>query len=360
MAISLFAKIIGYKLFRRFGFPHMMPINLTVSVTYRCNSKCKTCNIWKKTADELNLGEYEKIFKSIGNAPFWVTISGGEPFLRKDIVEICESLYRNCKPKIINIPSNGILSDLIIDRTKQICEIATKSKIIINLSMDDIGPRHDEIRGVGENYDKASRTYRGLKGLGYKNLTIGIGTVISKFNVAGFAEIYRELIKLNPDSYVTEIAEERVELDTVGADIAPAVEDHSKAIDFLIGEINSRKFKDISKITQAFRIEYYRLVKKILNKKRQAIPCYAGFASCQIAPNGEMWACCINAAIVGNLRDANYDFRKIWFGKQANEVRQHIKTQKCFCPLANAGYTNMLCNFKSLFQILLNLINQLI
>lgn len=358
MMISLLHKIIGYKLFRRFGFPPMLPINLTLSITYHCNSKCKTCNVWRNTqSSKLNLDEYEKIFKSIGKKLFWVTLSGGEPFLRKDIVEICQALYRESYPRIINIPTNGISTDLILDKTKQICEAAVKSKIIINLSIDDIEGYHDEIRQVAGNYARALKTFRGLKELKYKNLTVGIGTVISKFNVTRFFEIYRELAKLNPDSYVTEIAEERIELGTVGAGITPSLEDYSKAIDFLIGEIRKSKFRDVPKITQAFRLEYYRIVKETLKYKRQIIPCYAGFASAQISPDADVWACCIEAANMGNLRENNYDFKKVWFSAKAREVRNRIKDKACYCPLANASYTSMLCNFKTSYRIMLNYFN---
>ncbi|MDY7039033.1 MAG: radical SAM protein, partial [Thermodesulfobacteriota bacterium] len=106
-------------MFRQFGFPRLYPLNLTVSLTYRCNSRCKTCNIYQKQVSEFTLQEFEKTFQSIGSGPYWFTMSGGEPFLRKDIVDICKSAYENCHPKIINIPTNGILSDTISERVKQ-------------------------------------------------------------------------------------------------------------------------------------------------------------------------------------------------------------------------------------------------
>ena len=45
-----------------------------------------------------------------GRTPFWFTMSGGEPFLRKDLVELCASAFRHCRPAIINIPTNGLLA----------------------------------------------------------------------------------------------------------------------------------------------------------------------------------------------------------------------------------------------------------
>ena len=339
-------------MFRHFGFPKLLPLNLTVSLTYKCNSKCKTCNIYQKKVSEFKLEEFEKTFRSIGDSPFWLTMSGGEPFLRKDIVEICESAYKNCKPRVINIPTNGILCDVILDKVEQITQNSPCAEIIVNLSLDEIGERHDEIRNVKNNFARAKETLQRLKKLTYPNLTIGIHTVISKYNVNNFKNVYKELNRLNPDSYITEIAEERVELDTVGQEIAPSIEDYCEAIDFLSKRIKERRYNGISNITQAFRIKYYELVKKTLKEKRQILPCYAGFISGQISPDGDVWACCIKAESMGNLREANYDFKKVWFSSRAQRIRNPIRYKKCFCPLANASYTNMLVSYRTMSGIL--------
>lgn len=358
--MSLLAKIPQYKCFRQFNWPKVLPLNYTISLTYRCNSRCKTCNIWQKNTDELTLEEYKKIFTSLGTSPYWITISGGEPFLRKDIVEIIQCLYETCHPKIINIPTNGILTELIVEKVKNILTLCPKTKLVINVSLDEIGERHDDIRNIKGNFNKTINTFNSLKKLNYQNLTIGIHTVISKFNVQRLPEIASELLRLNPDSYITEIAEKRVELDTLNSDITPSLEEYTSAIDELIKILNPPKspffkggFRGISlgKITQAFRLNYYNMVKKVLKEHRQIIPCYAGFASCQIAPDGDVWMCCIKAKPIGNLRETCYNFKKIWFSERAYEERKKIKNGECFCPLANVSYTNMLLNLKILTKI---------
>jgi len=348
---ELIPKIIGYKLFRAVGFPKLLPMNFTVSVLYTCNSRCRTCNVWKKKAENLTLSEYKIIFKKIGKAPYWITISGGEPFLRKDIVEICRIIYKYSKPKIINIPTNGLLTDTIAENVAKIAESCPKSQIIINLSIDGIEEQHDEIRQIPGNYKKTMATFQKLKKLKYKNLAIGIHTVISTFNVKDFTHISTTLMNLKPDSYITEIAEERNELDTMNAEITPDKISYGSAIDFLIHRIKNEKFRGMNKITQAFRIEYYTLVKKILRDRKQIIPCYAGIASVQISPDGEIWSCCIKAESMGNLRKENYNFRKIFFDKKFRKERKTIKNMECYCPLANASYTNMLMDFPTLFRV---------
>jgi MoaA/NifB/PqqE/SkfB family radical SAM enzyme len=349
--LGVLARVLGYRMFRAVGWPKMLPISLTIGLTYRCNSRCKTCNIWRmKSGNELSAEEFDEIFKKLGEA-YLITMTGGEPFLRNDIVEICQSAHDNCRPGAIIIPTNGLLCDVIPGKVREILEVCRKSQIVVNLSLDGVGVQHDEIRGVKGNFERAMKTYKALRSLNSKNFELGIHTVVSAYNVCDIPRIYEQLIKLKPDSYITEIAEERVELDTMGKRITPSLEDYSKAIDFLSEEIKGQNFKGVSKLTQAFRLEYYKLVKKTLKERKQVIPCYAGFASAQIAPQGDVWTCCIRAEPIGNLREAGYDFKKVWFSDKANKLRKSIKAGECYCPLANASYTNMLCDFKTLMKI---------
>ena len=93
-----------------------------------------------------------------------------------------------------------------------------------------------------------------------------------------------------------------------------------------------------------------------MKEQRQVIKCYAGILSAQIAPNGDVWPCCILAKVIGNLKEYNYNFRKLWLKNQKlNEERKRIRTEKCFCPMANASYTNMLMNNKIAIKAMLRL-----
>ncbi|HCP75796.1 MAG TPA: hypothetical protein DIU08_14310 [Ktedonobacter sp.] len=118
-------------------------------------------------------------------------------------------------------------------------------------------------------------------------------------------------------------------------------------------DIRKAKFNGVSRITQAFRDRYYDIVKRTLVEQRQIIPCLAGVASAQIAPNGDVWTCCIRAESVGNLREHNYDFAATWRTTKADELRRSIKAGECYCPLANASYTNMLCHTPTLASVAL-------
>ena len=111
----------------------------------------------------------------------------------------------------------------------------------------------------------------------------------------------------------------------------------------------------MARVTQAFRAEYYALVKRVLVEKRQVIPCYAGWASGHIAPDGDVWTCCIRAESIGNLRDAGYDLKSIWSGEKADQLRRSIRAGECACPMANASYANMLLHPPTVVRVLRNL-----
>lgn len=354
--LKFIPKLPLYYFARTFNFRPPLPISLTLSISYHCNARCKTCNIYKKQAVELTTSEWQSVFRSIGQDLFWATVSGGEPFLKDNLEDLVCALYDCCQPSVINIPTNGLLTDCILLKVKKIVQHCKKTDIVINVSIDDIGEKHDLIRGIPGSYQKALDTFLKLKALNSPNLSVGIHTVISRFNVNRIPAIYNRLIKYGPDSYITEMAEERVELDTIGAGISPMPAAYGKAVDFLIEELKRNNYKKIGKITRAFRIEYYKMVKNILKTKSQAIPCYSGIASAQIAPDGDVWGCCVKAEPIGNLRTAGYDLKKIWLSEEAKSLRHKIKSEKCFCPLANASYTNMLLDLKSVLKVGKNLV----
>jgi hypothetical protein len=77
----------------------------------------------------------------------------------------------------------------------------------------------------------------------------------------------------------------------------------------------------------------------------------AGVASAQIAPNGDVWTCCVRAESMGNLREHDYDFGKVWRSREADRLRRSIKAGECHCPLANAAYTNMLTHAPTVVKV---------
>ena len=353
--LELLPKLPLYWSFYRFGWPKMLPFSLVISVSFRCNSKCRTCDVWRKPNDDMRVDEWRQVFAHLGHAPFYLTFTGGEPFLRADFHELVIAGAEFCRPGVITIPTNGLLTRRILDQVGQICAAAPDTQVGINLSLDVIGPEHDEIRRVPGNWDRAVETWQGLKSLQeqHQNLVLSVHTVVSKFNTGRIRDIVEGLASLEPDSYITEVAEERVELDTVGWDITPGADEYGPIADYLSARARAVPATGLARFTQAFRAQYYQLAKRVLYEQTQVIPCQAGWASGHIAPNGDVWTCCIRAEPVGNVRQTGYDLRPIWFERAGDlrRLRQSIAAKECACPMANASYANMLLHAPTVIRI---------
>jgi MoaA/NifB/PqqE/SkfB family radical SAM enzyme len=349
---GVLARIPLFQLYRRFGWPKLLPLNITISPSPKCNSRCLTCNIWMKREDELTVDEWDRTLASLGRTPYWFTISGGEPLMYPHIVELAQLVYRHCRPGVINIPTNAILAS-IPERVERIARSCPDSRLIINLSLDGIGAEHDRIRGCDGNFARFEERLNALLALRREvsNLTIGIHSVISTFNIGQLDQLIAYADRSGADQFITEIAEPRVELDTVGLPITPSAEQYTRAADRLVAWVGAHRFTGVARLTEALRIEYYKLVKRILDERDQVIDCYAGWVSAQIYADGTVWPCCVRADDLGSLREHGYDFKRIWFGEKIRDVRRSIAAKQCHCPLANAAYTSMLHDVPTLARI---------
>ena len=124
------------------------PIHLTFFVTRKCNARCPFCfyvNSTKNTeanAPELSIDEIKRTSLSLGKL-LWLAFSGGEPYLRKDLVEISKVFYEQNRPVIMLYPTNGLLPDLIKDKTEQILKHCRKTIVTVKLSIDGLNADHD-------------------------------------------------------------------------------------------------------------------------------------------------------------------------------------------------------------------------
>lgn len=356
----------GYKLNRWLGYKNFSPMTLTYSVTAACQSRCKTCQIGAmfcqdptRPQKDLKLDEIEKIFKSMKPVYFF-NMSGGEPFMRDDLPEIVELACRYLKPKVVHTPTNAILSDKIVENTEKIIHIVRKYNpkvpVTVKPSIDGVGDKHDEIRGVKGNFKCLLRTIDGLKGLEekYDNFHLELGTVISNFNIDDLDEIEDFVHSLGVESYRNEVAECRTEFFNLSDEITPPAEVYQRLIKGFAEKVeqNIGRKRRLARTTEAMRVVYYDLAGKILAEKRQVIPCYAGVSNVHINYDGGVWPCCVLGyeQEMGNLRDYDYDFQKLWHSAKADEVRKYIKGRNCACPLANQAYSNELLHFPTLVK----------
>ncbi len=341
--------------------PH--PINVTFSVTGNCQSRCKTCFIWKDsnhkdTSSDLDLPTIERLFRSIGWTYFF-NVSGGEPFLRKDLAEIVRLACRHLRPAVVHIPTNAIMPERVEETTEKILEIireeAPGTVLTIKPSFDGIGEQHDDIRGVPGNFEKLLDTLERLKALRerFEYLHVGVGTVVSRFNQDNFEDIMSYAGTLGVNTYINEIAEEREEFFNLGSGITPDEDSYRKIMLTFKKNVRSsmKGMKLLSRITTAMRLIYYDLAADILRENRQVIPCYAGILNVHINSDGEIWPCAVLAynGQMGRV-DSDTGFLDVWNSKEAAQIRKSIKAGECACPLANQAYSNILMDPRSLVK----------
>ena len=368
----LYPKTLQYRATRAGLLKPGKPITLTFSVTTACQSKCKTCNIGleyqkdpKRKEKDLKLDEIEKIFRSLGHV-YFLNISGGEPFLRKDLPEIVKLSCQFLKPRIIHVPTNAIAPERIRDLAIQCLEVISRydSRVpfTVKPSIDGVGEIHDEIRGVTGNFKQLEKTVSLLKEVEkeYPNFHLELGTVISTFNIDHLSQIEDYVKSLGVQSYRNEIAEQRTEFFNLHDSITPAPDVYERLIKEFSHKIrqNVSNKRKLAKVTESLRLVYYDLAVRILRENRQVIPCYAGISNVHINYDGEVWPCCVlgYSKPMGFLREQDYDFQQLWNSVQANTVRKYIRDGNCACPLANQAYSNMLCHTPSLVKVLRNIL----
>jgi MoaA/NifB/PqqE/SkfB family radical SAM enzyme len=154
-------KCIGYK-----------PLLLKLLVTSRCNSRCMHCNIWRLTRerpqvveDELSTQQWMDLLRELSEmGTEEVFISGGEPLLRRDTLEIVT--FAKEKGMQVEMVTNGTLVNESLAK-----ELVLSGLDIIDFSLD--GPSseiHAEFRGVDGAWE---RTTRGIELLNQARRDLG-------------------------------------------------------------------------------------------------------------------------------------------------------------------------------------------
>jgi MoaA/NifB/PqqE/SkfB family radical SAM enzyme len=360
--LSYVKQIADYYLAYHYKITKPLPDNLTISITRACQSACLTCDCGfdtrrglVKVSEELSLDEWLQIIGNIDWKLAFLTISGGEPSLSRNLEAVALAFAEQTRPNFVTIPTNALRPDLVLNKIQRILDKSpSETRWHVNVSVDGIGKVHDHVRGVEGNFEKCLKTIHGLIDLRarYPNLRVGVHTVVSTHTVDTVEDTVNYFRRMPLDNQISEIAEERAELGTMGREITP-YQDYARILPFLKQALGRR---EEGRIRRALRHSYYDLVDRwVREPKRQHVPCMAGVASCHITEKGYLTSCCVRwvqRGLLGNLRDSNYEIKRIWLTERANAVRRIIKRQECACPLASAAYSSMLMSPRTLLQII--------
>lgn len=168
----------------------LTPRSLDIEITTKCNLRCSYCSHFDspgETETDLPTEEWLQFFNELKECSVIdVCLTGGEPFLRKDIIQLIEGIIANRMR--FSFLSNGILiNDDIASFLK-----STRRCNNIQISIDGPGPEtHDATRGKG-SFEKA---IAGLLTLKKHNLPINVRVTINKHNYKELEEIAKFLLE---------------------------------------------------------------------------------------------------------------------------------------------------------------------
>jgi radical SAM protein with 4Fe4S-binding SPASM domain len=171
------------------------PLHIEIKITNACNLNCIHCisNAGVARQNELHKKEIFRIIDEAENHnTFTIGLTGGEPFLRKDIFEIID--YIRKKKINLTITTNGTLLD------RKIIEKIKNKISLLRISLDHSGPiKHDTFRRSSGAFEKTSNAINLLKEY-KKYFQVAILTVVSKYNFHDLSDIIRRFEQLGIES----------------------------------------------------------------------------------------------------------------------------------------------------------------
>ena len=290
------------------------PIDCVLGITYKCNSRCVMCDIWKiKDFPELPVAEYKKLPSSLRD----INISGGEPFLRADIPEIIATVKKSAPKARIVISTNGFMPELIEKQMKEILKI--KPDIGIAISVDGYGDMHEQIRKIPHAWDKDMETLDRLQKLGMKNLRLAF-TILPQ-NVQDLGKVYDETRKRGIQfTHAFAQSSEHYFGGSNNDDNKPNLAELKKQYIHLInGELKSWHPK---KWVRAF---FAHGLYKFSIEKTQVLSNDPGNKFFYLDPRGVVYPSVVHNFPMGNIQ--NYDnWHDLWHSETAENAREKVVT----------------------------------
>ena len=329
--------------------------------TSRCNLKCNHCfyhDSLNKRFNELTLDEIDKITKTM-DPILSLILTGGEPYLRKDLDQIVRIFYENCKVPILSIPSNGWYLSKMDKQIRNMMEWCPYLTLNQQISIDGIGKDHNAIRmdkqvvGGDNSFEKAIKTIDHLKELKkiYQRINIGIIITFTNENQKKFKDILKEIYSMtNPDNISINLVrgdpKQKVNLD-LDLNLYREAVKYRDSLFYEKKMSGHAKFEG-NRLATAGRILLNELVYKTYESNEYSTPCYAGNLSGVMYPEGNVYPCEIldDSHKIGNIRDFDLDFKKLWLSDKAKKEVKFVRKTKCFCTHECFNIVNILFNPK--------------
>lgn len=324
------------------------PACVDIELTYRCNLRCKMCpqELYKtqlkeksKKQREINEQDFDRLFADLAAMKVgYITLTGGEPFLRRDIFSIIHSARQH--NLFINILSNGAL----LDKAK-VHELNRLGVGCITFSLDGAEKTHDHIRGVKGSF---SRLVQGVELLnqsrnGKAGPLLSLNCTISRLNQDNFGDVIGIASDLNIKSvnygFLFFTDEEAVRKTSNDVSIMGAKDENQILPDELKNVDTDQVEKEIIRtlnLSRKFDIHVTfspPLRGKNIHKYFTEIEysycgkCFFPWYSSRISPCGEVYPCSIDISI-GNI--CSVPFSELWNSPQYIHFRNTLKKKGLF------------------------------
>ena len=199
LALTLAKNAVRYRFLKVTG-KCGVPQALSLEITHRCVCQCIMCNIWKipPSVQDLPVEEWLKFLSSpVFGDLRELDITGGEPFLREDLVDLVGGLLDLDLRKLrsIAVTTNALLGKRVVEQAEKMLRILRDRSVdlVIVCAMDAAGEVHDRIRNFKGAWLKLNETIHDLMSLRetYPGLILGLKTTVLPINVAELDAIVR-------------------------------------------------------------------------------------------------------------------------------------------------------------------------
>jgi MoaA/NifB/PqqE/SkfB family radical SAM enzyme len=317
-----------------------------------CPNKCLHCwfnDEWKtKNIREniLTFDEIEKISQKIKFIHF-LTITGGEAFLRKEIAEIVKVFNTNTKLNRCDIPTSGFDSDHICNKVIKILKENKNLPFRVDVSIDGLADTHDFIRNHKGLFKEACKTIEKLRQIRnlFPNFDVSVITTISEYNNKEISELAEMIENILPDGeWMVNIQRPPSKNPVIAFENLKAYKKASQIIQKRINRKNyyGDKAHHLGKILTVKNSLRREIISEILQEHRTGGGCTAGSLIGVIFNDGEIRPCESLDISFGNIRNSDYDLSSVWNNPKAKIFRQEIQDNQCICTHECVWSTNTL------------------
>jgi MoaA/NifB/PqqE/SkfB family radical SAM enzyme len=329
------------------------PISLIHFLTQRCNARCKHCFIDFDNPDtfrdELTTKEIERLTRSFGAELYSVYLTGGEPFLRKDVAEIVFAYCRNTAVGSVNIATNGMFTEAVRTFIDRFRAAGLGKRLMVSISIDNFEELHDQNRRVAGLSKRALATYRLLASYQDPLIVPVIAITVASHNYLNVVDVYRALradgitsfipILMREQGVVKSIENKREVLRAHGELVRLIEHDQAQ------GRTTGTGSDILGSYVNARNSVFNEVMPDIYLGQGKPFHCTAGTLFGVVYPNGDVRPCEVQEDFVlGNLRDYGMNFKKLWRSQSARLTTQRMLDTGCACTFDGAWSVNVVAS----------------